>query len=91
VETGAHGSKDVHVVDRWRYLGTARHEHEIRGIVEQSSDSTAAQATQAAQGVHTGFDADIYKMLTRALALGKLEARALPPRTAKPAVWLASS
>jgi DNA polymerase III subunit epsilon len=94
VETGANGRQDVHVVDRWRYLGTARHEHEIRGIVDRSSGSHGIDGTHGTHDSndgHTGFDADVYRMLTRALALRKLEVRALSPRTTKPAVWLASS
>jgi DNA polymerase III subunit epsilon len=76
VEAGPGGREDLHVVNRWRYLGTAEHDHEAWSFVEQSTGDEC-------------FDADIYKTLTRGLALGKLVARPLAPRKAGTAIRLA--
>ncbi len=48
-----HGWQRLHVFDRWRYLGTAQTEAEVHEL--------------AAGGKETEFDADIYKLLARAL------------------------
>lgn len=67
LETGAHGSSDVHVVDNWNYLGTVHGEHDLWDILEQAPAQSA-------------FDADTYKTVTRALALGKLQVHPLSAR-----------
>ena len=51
--------QDIHVVDNWRWLGTARSEAEVWALLEQ--------------GVRPAFDQDIYKVLSKALKLGKLK------------------
>jgi DNA polymerase-3 subunit epsilon len=43
----------IHVIDRWRHLGTARDEHEVAELL-RSADSA-------------GFDADSYRIIGRAL------------------------
>jgi DNA polymerase III subunit epsilon len=45
---------DLHVVDRWAYLGTARTDEEL--------------AVLGARGPDTVFDADVYRILVRYLA-----------------------
>ena len=67
LETGTHGRSDVHVVDNWSYLGTVRDERDLWDILEQSP-------------AHSAFDADTYKAVTRALALGKLQVHPLSAR-----------
>jgi DNA polymerase-3 subunit epsilon len=56
-------AEEIHVVDGWRYLGTAKSEAEIHELLEQ-----AAQ---------TRFDMDTYKLLKTQLAKGKLTVRRL--------------
>lgn len=55
--------QEVHLVDGWRYLGTAKSEDELHALL--------AQAGQAP------FDMDTYKLLKTQLAKGKLEVRRL--------------
>ncbi|MDO9227801.1 MAG: exonuclease domain-containing protein [Pseudomonadota bacterium] len=55
--------EDVHVLNGWRYLGTAHNEAEIHELLEQSA------------GVP--FDLDIYKLLKTHLGKGKLKVRVL--------------
>lgn len=72
LETGADGRSDVHVVNNWSYLGTLREEHDLWDILEQAP-------------AHPAFDADVYKTVTRALALGKVRVHPLSARkTAAP-------
>lgn len=63
VETGDSHS-DVHVVNNWCYLGSARSEDELRSLVHHAP-------------VRPAFDMDTYKILTRALAKRKLHIRPL--------------
>ena len=50
---------DIHVVDNWRWLGTARSEEDLRALLDE--------------GRRPAFDQDIYKILAKALKLGKLK------------------
>ena len=43
----------IHVIDRWRHLGTARDEEEVQALLRTGSDAT--------------FDADSYRIIGRAL------------------------
>jgi hypothetical protein len=52
-ERAAHGT-ELHVIDQWTYLGTARSEEEI--------------ATLAVGVPRDAFDVDVYKILVRHLA-----------------------
>jgi len=53
--------EEIHVVDGWRYLGTAKSESEIHELLEQ------ARLTQ--------FDMDTYKLLKSHMAKGKVAVR----------------
>jgi DNA polymerase-3 subunit epsilon len=64
VESGADGRQDVHVVDNWCCLGTARSEQDVRKLLDEAPARPA-------------FDLDTYKILTRALTLGKVRVRPL--------------
>lgn len=64
VEKGSDGSTDVHVVDNWCYLGTARSEDMLWSLLEQVPARPA-------------FDVDTYKILSRALARRQLPVRIL--------------
>jgi DNA polymerase-3 subunit epsilon len=64
VETGADGRQDVHVVNNWCCLGTARSEQEIRQLLQEAPARPA-------------FDLDTYKILLRALTQGRVRVRAL--------------
>lgn len=55
--------EEIHVVNGWRYLGTARSEAEVHDLLEQ-----AGQAQ---------FDMDTYKLLRTHLGKGKLKVRRL--------------
>ncbi len=63
-ETGADGRRDVHVVDHWVSLGIVHDECEIQQLLDR------------AQG-HPAFDIDSYRILSRALKLGKVQMRPL--------------
>lgn len=52
---GGQGTQ-LHVLDRWRHLGTARDEHEIAEVLERARVADAR------------FDADSYRIIHRALA-----------------------
>jgi DNA polymerase-3 subunit epsilon len=56
-------AEEIHVVDGWRYLGTAKSEAEIHELLEHSAQ--------------TRFDMDTYKLLKTQLAKGKLTVRRL--------------
>lgn len=60
LETNEGGRQDMHVVNNWRYLGTARDEQEVCQLL---GDAPADPA----------FDMDTYKILSRAIALGKIQ------------------
>jgi DNA polymerase-3 subunit epsilon len=55
---------DIHVVDNWCYLGTARTEEELHSLLEHAPARPA-------------FDLDTYKILHRALFLKQLPIRPL--------------
>jgi DNA polymerase-3 subunit epsilon len=55
--------EEVHVVEGWRYLGTARSENDVHDLLEQAA---AAQ-----------FDRDTYKLIRSHLGKGKLKVRRL--------------
>ena len=62
---------DMHLIDNWHYLGSARSPQEVPTLL---SEVTA----------HSRFDADVYRLLQRAFAAGRLEAR--QPHTAAEAL-----
>jgi DNA polymerase-3 subunit epsilon len=68
IETAADGRQDVHVVDNWCCLGTARSEIELWNLLNEAPARPA-------------FDVDTYKILTRALTKRQVQVRALsvPP------------
>lgn len=67
-------SVELHVLDHWSYLGTARSEEELAEI-----------ACSAASGTGPAFDADVYKILKRHLSgHGKLDWRELREPTLLP-------
>lgn len=55
---------DIHVVNNWCYLGTARSDDELWSLLEQAPARPA-------------FDLDTYKILSRAMQRGELEVRTL--------------
>lgn len=55
--------EDVHVLDGWRYLGTAKSPADIHDLLQQTN--------------RTGFDLDTYKLLKTHLAKGKYRVRLL--------------
>lgn len=61
-------TEDWHVVDRWCYLGTARNAAGVWALLE---------------GPRPAFDQDSYRLLSKALAQGKVEVEELqaPPRS----------
>jgi DNA polymerase-3 subunit epsilon len=68
VETGADGRQDVHVVNNWCCLGTARSEDEVRRMLDHAPARPA-------------FDLDTYKILLRALTVGQVQVRELSDAT----------
>jgi DNA polymerase-3 subunit epsilon len=72
VETGADGRQDVHVVNNWCWLGTARSEDAVRGMLDDAP-------------VRPGFDIDTYRILLRALTSGQVQVRELAGRSGGPA------
>ncbi|NEX60757.1 exonuclease domain-containing protein [Noviherbaspirillum galbum] len=66
VETGAQGTReDVLVIDRWRYLGALGQASEWQELLGDAEDDIV-------------FDSDAYKLITGALAAGKLRVVPLP-------------
>lgn len=57
------GREEIHLLDGWRYLGTAREESDLAAILEGAG--------------HIAFDPDIYKLLKAHLAKGKARVRVL--------------
>ena len=53
---------DIHVVNNWCYLGTARSEHELHSLLEHAP-------------ARPSFDLDTYKILSRAMLRGELDVR----------------
>lgn len=58
------GREEVHVLDNWCYLGTARSEDDLWALLGDA-------------GHRAAFELDTYKILSRCLAQGKLEIRPL--------------
>lgn len=56
-------TEEVHVVDGWRYLGTARNDNEVHALLDD--------------GGKVQFDRDTYRLLKSHLAKGKLAVRPL--------------
>jgi len=54
--------EDLHVVDAWRYLGTAHDESTLHSILENRTGATS-----------TDFDADIYRIVGKYLRDGKIK------------------
>jgi DNA polymerase-3 subunit epsilon len=59
------GRRDIHVVDAWRWLGTAHSEDEVWPLLEHGRPRV--------------FDAEEYKILQKSLKAGKLEVLPLAP------------
>lgn len=59
--------EDFHVVDAWRYLGTAHDEASLHAILENRAGTSAI------------FDADIYRIVGKYLREGKIRVMPLPP------------
>lgn len=64
VETAGDGRQDVHVVHNWCCLGTARSENDVWNLLNEAPARPA-------------FDADTYKILTRALTRRQVRVRIL--------------
>lgn len=64
MEAGADGQHDIHVVDNWCWLATVRTEHEVWQMLGNAPTSPA-------------FEIDTYRIVSRALALGKANVRLL--------------
>jgi DNA polymerase-3 subunit epsilon len=58
---------DLHLVDHWVYLGTARQDDEIPDLLAEARRHAAP------------FDPEIYRLLNKAIAQGSLEIRTLSP------------
>jgi DNA polymerase-3 subunit epsilon len=54
IEDGHNGEQDIHIVNNWCYLGTARNEEELASLLNQAPPRPA-------------FDADTYRILVKAL------------------------
>ena len=57
--------EDFHLVDHWRYLGSAHNEAALHELLENRNEA--------------GFDPDIYRLINKFLRAGKLSVIALPP------------
>jgi DNA polymerase-3 subunit epsilon len=64
IETVSDSREEMHVVHNWRYLGTARSEAALWSLLGDAPTSPA-------------FDLDTYKIVTRALAHGRLRVQML--------------
>lgn len=64
-EDSPDGRQGLHVVHNWHYLGTAWSEQDAVRLQQQAP-------------AHPAFDADTYRIASRALRLGKVRARPLP-------------
>lgn len=64
VESDGHDKNEVHLVNNWCYLGTAKSEEALWSLMEQAPARPA-------------FDVDTYKILSRALRLRQLQVRPL--------------
>ena len=57
--------EDYHLVDHWRYLGSAHHEAALHESLGNRHDA--------------GFDPDIYRLINKFLRAGKLRVLAVSP------------
>ena len=57
--------EDFHVIDRWRHLGVAQREHELNDLLENR--------------LLPRFDPDIYRLISKTIAAGKLRIVPLGP------------
>jgi DNA polymerase III subunit epsilon len=64
IEHGSHGQDDMHLVDRWHWLGTAQDIADIALLREKAP-------------AQPSFEFDTYRILSRAIAQGKVEVRQL--------------
>lgn len=64
IERGDDGREDMHVIDNWHWLGTAKGMDAVPAVLEQTHGNPA-------------FEFDTYRILSRAIAQGKLEVRQL--------------
>jgi DNA polymerase-3 subunit epsilon len=62
--------EDFHVIDHWRYLGTAHDDAALYDLLEQRGE------TGGKAGSNAGFDPDIYRIVNKFLKAGKI--RVLP-------------
>ena len=60
--------EDYHVINRWRYLGTAHDDASVHELLEIRSEA--------------GFDADYYRIIKRFLKAGKVRVLRLPASAA---------
>lgn len=67
-ETSRDGRQDIHVIDNWRHLGTVQNEQEMQRLLDDAPPSPA-------------FDADTYRIVSRAIASGKAALRYLERTT----------
>jgi DNA polymerase-3 subunit epsilon len=71
VEAGAENNNEVHLVNNWCYLGTAKSEEALWSLMETAS-------------VRPSFDVDTYKILSRALRLHQVQVRPLMGQATQP-------
>jgi DNA polymerase-3 subunit epsilon len=64
IEYGDGDRKDLHLIDRWHWLGRAQSEEEIPALLAQAPASLS-------------FEFDTYRIVSRAIAQGKLEVKVL--------------
>ena len=64
IEHGDNGRADMHLVDHWHWLGTAHNIDEVAGLRKQAPEPKP-------------FEFDTYRILSRAIAQGKVEVRQL--------------
>ncbi|HEY0845533.1 MAG TPA: exonuclease domain-containing protein [Noviherbaspirillum sp.] len=71
-ETCRDGRQDIHVIDNWCHLGTVHAPHEVRHLLEDAA-------------VLPAFNADTYRVVSRAIASGKLSIHHVERATASAA------
>lgn len=70
VESAADGSQEIHLVDNWCCLGSTRNEQDLWPLLDQAPAAPA-------------FDLDTYRIVSRALAKGKVRVRRLQRHQAR--------